>query len=384
MTHGYACLYAVKIMKVCIDVQSAVVQRAGVGRYTQQLVTHLGALAGDDHLTLFSFDFKRRGLPLSVPGATETAVHWIPGRAVQWGWKRLNWPPFDRLAGSADLYHFPNFVRPPLRRGKSVVTIHDMSFVRYPRFAEDGNLRFLNARIQDTARRADAIITDSSFSAGEIRDLLPVAGDRVFPIPLGIGDDFAAPPVERVRAVRERLGLGRPYLLTVGTLEPRKNVAFLVDVFERLDAFDGDFVIAGMRGWKCEATLDRLKTSSRADRIRYLDYVPGADLPALYAGAELFVIASHYEGFGFPPLEAMACGVPVVSSNGGSLGEILGDAAVVLDAFDRDDWIARIGRVLTDVDWRNRLVAAGRDRAAGFTWNETARRTWEVYRKVAS
>lgn len=97
-----------------------------------------------------------------------------------------------------------------------------------------------------------------------------------------------------MRAVRERLGLRRPYLLTVGTLEPRKNVAFLVDVFERLDAFDGDFVIAGMRGWKCEATLDRLKTSSRADRIRYLDYVPGADLPALYAGAELFVIASHY------------------------------------------------------------------------------------------
>jgi glycosyltransferase involved in cell wall biosynthesis len=325
-------------MKICVDIQPAIAQRAGVGRYTQCLVEHLGPLLEGDSLRLFYFDFRRRGLPFPVPGATFHALHWCPGRLAQWSWKTLSWPPFDRFYVDADVYHFPNFILPPLRRGAAVVTVHDMSFLRFPRFAENRNRRYLTGRIRDTVRRADAVITDSQFSAGEIRALIESSMTRIVPIYPGIGDGFRAPEPESVRAEAHRLGLTRPYLLTVGTLEPRKNIPFLVEVFERLSGYDGDLVIAGMPGWKVAPILERMATSRRAGRIRYLRYVDGAVLPALYAGADLFLTASVYEGFGFPPLEAMACGTPVISSRGGSLPEVLGDGALVVDGYEADAW----------------------------------------------
>jgi glycosyltransferase involved in cell wall biosynthesis len=361
-----------------------VAQRAGVGRYTKHLVEHLGEFAGGDRISLFYFDFQRRGLLFSVTGAEPYPVRWCPGSLAQQAWKRLRWPPFDRLAGPADLYHFPNFTLPPLARGRAVVTIHDMSFARFPEFAERKNLDYLSSVIHRTAARADAIVTDSRFSAGEIATILKVSPDRIFPVYLGVTAGYAPPAPDRIAAVRRQLGLDRPYLLTVGTLEPRKNLAFLVDVFERLGDFDGDLVVAGMRGWKFEPILHRMHSSPRAARIRYLEYVAEADLPALYAGAELFVLTSYYEGFGLPPLEAMACGTPVVSSTGGSLAEVLGDAAVTLSRFEVEAWLEAIRGLLRDSARRQTLAAAGRRHAAGFSWRETARQTFDIYRKVAA
>jgi glycosyltransferase involved in cell wall biosynthesis len=309
-------------------------------------------------------------------------VRWCPGRLAQASWKRLRWPPFDRLAGPADVFHFPNFIVPPLREGRAVVTIHDMSFVRFPHFAEARNLAYLEARIRDTARRADAIITDSRFSAAEIGSLLGVEAGRLHPIPLGIAADFRRPDDETVRLVRRDLDLDRPYLLTVGTIEPRKNLSFLVRVFEALTGFDGELVLAGMPGWSCAPIFERLRRSPSTSNIRYLRYVADAQLPALYAGAEAFVITSHYEGFGFPPLEAMACGTPVVSSAGGSLPEVLGDAARIVDTFDAERWTDALRAVIGGAE-RDRLVAAGLRRAAEFTWDATAEQTWAVYEKVA-
>ena len=370
-------------MRVCLDIQAGVAQRAGVGRYTRMLAEHLPALAGADEISFFYFDFRGQGIPLQVPRDRQRALRWCPGRVVQAAWKALRWPPFDWLAGRADLYHFPNFVLPPVRSGKTVVTVHDASFVRYPEFAEARNLRYLAARIHDTLRRADAVITDSEFSGAELRDLLHAASEKVFPIHPGIASDLTRAPDEAVRRLRAEFGLDRPYLLTVGTLEPRKNLPFLVTVFEALSAYDGDLVIAGMPGWKYEPILARMKASPRAARIRYIQYVPDEALPALYTGAELFVFPSLYEGFGFPPLEAMACGTPVVSSTGGSLSEALGDAALMVGEFAPEAWTHSVTRALTDSELRARLVEAGRRRAAAYTWAETARRTWDVYRKVA-
>jgi len=367
-------------VRVCIDIQSAVAQRAGIGRYTLQLAQRLGRHTTDDELVLTYFDFRRAGLPFDAPGARQHPIRWCPGRAIQWAWKRFDWPPYDSLAGAADVYHFPNFILPPLRSGRTVVSIHDLSFIRYPEFAEEKNLRYLSARIHDTVQRADAIITISEFSATELSDLMKVERSRVHPIHLGIADDFAGSSVQRDATALAELGIQQPYLLTVGTVEPRKNLPFMVDVFERLEAFDGQLVIAGMRGWKCEPILDRMRNSSRAEDIRYVQYVPDEDLPALYANAELFLLTSHYEGFGFTPLEAMSCGTPVLSSAGGSLPEVLGDAAVIVDGFDADLWAIRAQELLTDNTLRDRLVAEGRKRAARYTWEDTVRKTWDVYR----
>lgn len=369
-------------MKVCVDIQPAIAQRAGVGRYTHRLVQHLGEHAGRDEIALFCFDFKGSGTPFDAGALPLRRIRCCPGRAAQLAWKTLGWPPFDMFAGGFDAYHFPNFFVPPLRRGRPVVTVHDMSFLRYPQFTESKNLRFLTAHIGKTVDRAAAIITDSRFSGDEICELMNTARSRVFPIYPGIDDGFRSPGDDAVNSVLARHGIRRPYLLTVGTLEPRKNVPFLIELFERLTGFDGGLVIAGMAGWKFDPVLERIGSSKRADRIRYLSYVADEDLPALYAGADLFVLTSFYEGFGFPPLEAMACGTPVVSSCGGSLREVLGHAALLVDGFADDLWIEALRRALGDSTLRSELVARGRQRAARYTWSETARKTWEVYRAV--
>ena len=371
-------------MRVCLDVQAAIAQRAGVGRYTLLLAQHLATVAGTDGLTLLYFDFKGAGALADLPKALHRRIAWCPGRVAQWAWKTLRWPPVECFAGRMDVFHGPNFILPPVRRARTVVTIHDVSFLRHPEFTEERNLRYLTARIHDTAARADAVITDSRFSAGEIVALLGVPPERVHPIHLGIGDAFRPAPTQDVEQMRARLGLRRPYLLSVGTLEPRKNIPFLVEVFEQMQKADLDLVIAGGLGWKYDAILARIQKSPRRSAIRLLHYVEDRQLPALYTGAECLLHTSIYEGFGFPPLEAMACGTPVISSTGGSLPEVLGDAAVLLAEPDAAQWAARTLSLLNDPQGSARLALAGRQQAARYSWPDTARKTWDVYREVCS
>lgn len=371
-------------MQICIDVQSAVAQRAGVGRYTLQLVRHMAPLLDHDKLRLFYFDFKRNGLPGVGREATHKAVQWCPGRVVQGLWKTLSWPPANWLSGSADLYHSPNFILPPLTQGKSVVSIHDMSFMRFPEFAESRNYDYLSRRIADTVERADAIITISNFSAEEIHHFFPASRGKVKTTYLAAADGFTAPDACITTTIRKQLNLERPYLLTVGTIEPRKNIGFLVEVFENLHDYDGDLVIAGMPGWKVESTMERIRTSPLADRIRIINYVSEENLPGLYAGADLFLTTSHYEGFGLPPLEAMACNTPVISSAGGSLAEVLSDGAILIEPFDADLWRENIMHILTDSTARDTLIHAGSARCKQFSWNRTARDTLAVYREVCA
>ncbi len=367
-------------MTVCMDYQPAVTQGAGIGRYTRLLAGHLARLATpEDRLRLFYLDFRRR--PVALPPGTQ-GVPWrrLPGRVLQRLWRHAGWPPFDALAGEADLHHFTNFLMPPLRRGRSVVTLFDMSFERFPLFAEERNLRHLRAGIRRTVERADALVTISAFSAAEIEALLPASRGKLHPIPLGISPDFTRPPADAVDALRGRLGLERPYLLHVGTVEPRKNLPLLIELFEQLRHPDLELVVAGMEGWKCEPIFERMRSSPKAGRIRYLRYVPDGGLAALYAGAELFVVPSFYEGFGFPPLEAMACGTPVLSSRGGSLPEVLGAGAELVDGFEPAAWVAAAERLLHDSEARAALVRLGREQAARYRWETTAARTWELYR----
>jgi glycosyltransferase involved in cell wall biosynthesis len=370
-------------MRVCLDIQSAVLQRAGVGRYTYRLAQHLGAMRGSDELTFFHFDFNRRGSPDFGPGSRVNACRWIPGRAAQGAWKMINFPPFNWFSGSADVFHFPNFIRPPVSRGATVVTIHDLAFLRMPETIEAANYRHLTRNIRRTVERADAVIAVSEFTAREIRELLDVPADRVVPIHSGVDPVPRAPHETEIVATRRMLGLERPYLLALSTLEPRKNYPFLVEVFEALTKFDGDLVIAGGRGWKFDPILDRIRRSPKAARIRYLEYVQDALLPGLYAGAELFVFPSLYEGFGFTPLEAMAHGIPVVSSAGGSLPEVLDGAALIMEDFVAESWAREIERLLADSSRRTAHRAAGFELVKSYSWAETARRTWDVYRRLA-
>ena len=372
-----------KDMKVCLDIQASLGQRAGVGRYVRELLAHLGAEAGDDELSAFYFDFKRTGLDSPPAGVKLRACRWMPGRVAQGAWKKIGFPPFDWFAGRADLYHFPNFIRPPLSRGrKSVVTIHDVSFLRMPETTEARNLAWLTSEIRQTAERADAILTDSHFSAREICELLPVSPDKVFPVWLGLTPFGPPASAEVVAQMRQSLGLEKPYLLMVGPIEPRKNIPFLVKVYEALKDFDGDLVLAGGLGWKTGPTLRAISESPRKSGIRILKHMNDAQLAGLYAGASAFVFPTRYEGFGFPPLEAMGRGTPVVSAHNSSLPEVLGDAAHWVKGYDAEEWAQAIRAVLGDSSHAARLRAAGLEQARKFTWAETARKTWAVYRRL--
>lgn len=372
-------------MNVCMDIQAGLGQTGGIGRYVRELFRHLGTeAAAGDAVEGFCFDFHRRwrGMPWAAGGRVR-ACRWMPGRIAQAAWKRFHAPPFDWFAGDADVYHFPNFVRPPLGKGKrSVVTIHDLSFLRMPETTEKKNLAWLTAEIQRTADTADAILTDSHFSADEIHELLGVDRERIHPVWLGL-DSFPSPPPEaEAAALRRGLGLERPYLLMVGTLEPRKNIPFLVKVFEEMRDFDGDLALVGSLGWKTEGILSAIESSPRRDRIRRLGGIRDDQLAAVYAGASAFVYPTRYEGFGFPPLEAMARGVPVVSARNSSLPEVLGDAPLWVDGFDAAEWASAIRAVLGNAEGREAMRHAGMAQAEKFTWGDTAKETWKVYRRA--
>lgn len=371
-------------MRICLDIQSAIAQRAGVGRYTKLLAEHLVSCMGEDELLAFFFDFKRKGLPFTLPGARVRANRLLPGRVVQKAWKTLGFPPYDWFAGSADLYHFPNFIRPPLMRGRSVVTIHDVSFLRFPKTLEPRNHAFLSKHIRQTVEKADAIITDCAFVAEELQELLGVPAGKLHPILLGNTPGMQAASPENVTRLRLEHDLQRPYLLHVGTLEPRKNQRFLFDVFEQLPDFDGDLVLAGGEGWQNEPILKRLEESPLRHRIRRLSYMDDRDLPALYSGAECFLFPSLYEGFGFPPLEAMACGTPAVSSPEGSLREVLEGGAVLVDLDDPAPWVEAVHRLLSDTAHREEQIARGREFAARYQWHKTAAQTHTLYRSLGS
>lgn len=371
-------------MKICVDIQAAVAQGAGVGRYVRLLTEHLLKSADGDDLTFFYFDFMRRGL--AAPLANTRAVRCCPGRAVQWCWKRLGWPPFDWFAGNADLYHFPNFIMPPLgkEKGKCVVSIHDASFLRFPEFTESGNLAYLRAAIDKTVKRADAILTISHFSASELAFFFPEAREKIHVIYPGVSEHIAHSNPRAGEGIRHAKGLRRQYLLTVGTLEPRKNIEFLIKVFEAMKSFRGDLVIVGRRGWKYSPIIERMRSSSRANEIHLLENVGDGELTAIYSGAELFLFPSYYEGFGFPPLEACACGVPVISSTGGSLKETLGDGALLIDGYEMPRWMHAAELLVNDKEVRQFFVDKGRRQAAKYSWTETARQTMALYRRIAN
>ena len=201
---------------------------------------------------------------------------------------------------------------------------------------------------------------------------MDVDESKIHPIHLGLDQTRNIPDPADVADALHRVKVDKPYILTVGTLEPRKNIPFLVEVFEKLTDFKGTLVIAGAPGWKYEPILERISQSPRASDIRYLKYVDDRTLTALYTGAELFVTTSVYEGFGLPPLEAMACGTPVVSSAGGSLPEVLGSAALIVNDFDHREWKHNIQKMLQDGDLRGKMTEVGKEHVKQYNWDRTA------------
>jgi glycosyltransferase involved in cell wall biosynthesis len=296
--------------------------------------------------------------------------------------------PYSFLFGKkAQITHFFNFFIPPGVSGKKVATIHDMTFYAYPETMAFRTKMMFKLHIKDTCRRADRIITDSYFSKREIMKYLNVEDNKISVIHLGV-DLEKFHPLDNgavIDSVRRKYNLPAEYFLYMGTLEPRKNITRLIYAYSLLRKKNTNtpkLVLAGGKGWLHNAIFEIVNKENLKDDVVFIGYVSDGDIVPLLNGAALFLFPSLYEGFGLPPLEAMACGVPVVTSQAASLPEVVGDAALIADPFSIEDIAEKIDAVYSSAEVKNRLIQKGLERAKLFTWEKAADKLMKVYEEV--
>lgn len=380
-------------MRIAIDYSAAVNQRAGIGRLVRNQVL---ALADVDHDNDYRLVYARPnpGTSPLFPDAINFSRKEV-GLGERWLtilWHRAKLPvPADWLSGPVDLYHCPDFVLPPLRHARGILTVHDLAFLMRPDCA-DGRLRaYLEEVVPRSVRRADFIIADSENTRNDLVVLLGVKPSQVAVVPGGVEDRFkrVVDTAARERA-RERLGIGEaPFVLSVGVIEPRKNLNRLMDAFQILKEGgnvprDLKLVLAGGKGWLYDDIFEHHAASPVRDDILLPGFVADDLLPAIYSAADVLAFPSLYEGFGLPILEAMACGTPVVASRASCLPEVAEGAAMLVDPTNVDGLANALEMILLDPDLRQRLVDQGLQRASEYTWQHAARQLLDVYRTVAA
>jgi glycosyltransferase involved in cell wall biosynthesis len=364
---------------VAIDATSLLGNRTGVGTFTHELIERVAVDPGID-LTCFAVSWRgRRLLRGYVPPRARVAEWPMAARRGRAAWLRSDLPPIEAFTGRVDVVHGPNFVVPPSRRGAEVVTVHDLTAVRFPQLCTEDTLAY-PALVARAIARGATVHTPSEFVAHEVVEHFGVEPARVIAIANGVGAIDDVDPAEG-----HRLAGGDRYVLGLGTVEPRKDLPLLVAAFDAVAALDRDLrlVIAGPDGWGADALTDAVARAAHRDRIVRVGWVDDHDRAGLLRGATVFAFPSVYEGFGIPPLEAMVAGVPVVATAAGSLPEVLGDAALLVAPGDGDALAEALSTLVTDPVERRRLVERGATRSARCSWDTTATRMTELYRRVA-
>ncbi len=362
-------------MRIAIDAAPLLVRSAGIKNYLYHWLVHLRRAARADSIRTV----PRLGElgPLhhdaSVAGRWQT-ISGLGALAVS-HYTRL--PVLDWLAGDADIFHASTLTRTPPRRPRLTATIFDMTCWLMPELHSPGNLRADRA-YSEILRRAGALIAISESAKADAIRVLGLAPDKIRVIYPGIAEAYFDPPAEQIDRVRTRYGLDRPYVLAVGTIEPRKNIGALARAFADLPAGlreEFELVLAGPAGWGPAETAGVVK------QARYLGYVPEEALPALTAGAAVFAYPSLYEGFGFPVAQAMAAGAPVLTSDVSSLPELTGDGAVLIDPHSTAEITAGLRRLLESEGLRRDLAGRGRQRARRFNWLQCAGESLSFFTK---
>jgi glycosyltransferase involved in cell wall biosynthesis len=361
-------------MRVAVDATALLDPPTGIGVFTSRLIE---GLAEHPEVTPVAYAASWRGrdrLPQAVPPSVQTARRPLPARPARTLWRRLDRPPIDWWTGPVEVVHGPNFVVPPCRSGAEVVTVHDLTTVHHPELCHRDTLAYPGL-VQRAIDRGAVVHTVSEFVANEVRDHFDVDPHAVVAVHNGLDRPDDTP-------VGPNPAGSTPYVLALGTIEPRKDLPTLVRAFDQAadDHRELHLVVAGADGWGVEPFEAALHDARHRNRIQRLGRVNDSERRALLAGARLLAYPSRYEGFGLPPLEAMASGTPVLATRAGALPEVLGDAAVLVDVGAVDELAAGLVQLVEDEDGRADLVARGHAQAARYRWDRCVDGLLGVYR----
>jgi glycosyltransferase involved in cell wall biosynthesis len=371
-------------MHICLEISAALSQDAGIGRYARELALALHELPDGPQLTLFHNHQPMHRMP--------AALATLPRIEVPFGnraWRAFILTgvtlsaPYRTSIEHADLFHGTDSLAPYLKT-PTVITIHDLSTTLFPQHHTRMHRLFARLSLPRMARRASAIIADSESTRQDVITHLHIAPSRVHAIHLAVNHSQFYPrdPIEARSKIAQALNITTPYILAVGTLEPRKNLITLLEAYGQLSTDAPMLVLAGARGWVDSPLFAAVQRLGLTQRVHFTGHVADELLPSLYSAAQVFVYPSLYEGFGLPVLEALACGTPVITSNTSSLPEVAGDAATLVDPHNPDQLAEQLQHILSNQNKRTELSVRGPARALQFTWQRTAQLTMDVYRQV--
>ena len=375
-------------MRIALDYTAAIRQGAGIGTYVHNLVAALLSLDTDSQYTLLTSGQPTRERQFPTAPNVRSRSIFVPDRYLNVLWYRWRVPlPATLFSGPTDIYHGPDFALPPLsKKVRKVVTIHDLAFLEHPEYAVPSLAAYLRKVVPEAIDASDVVATVSSEVNRTLIEHFQTPHEKLIVIPNGVAPYFRriSDPL-LLNATRHKFALKHPLVLGVGTLEPRKNHAGLIKAFyqaQRKKHGPTVLAIAGSPGWLYEETQNLVAELKLERKVRFLGRVTDLELITLYSMADVFAFPSFFEGFGIPPLEAMACGAPVITSNTSSLPEVAGDAALLVDPNDISALARAIQSLLEDEQLRSELVQKGYQQAKKYTWDRSARRMLQVYQKL--
>ncbi|PIU29466.1 MAG: glycosyltransferase family 1 protein [Candidatus Hydromicrobium americanum] len=380
-------------MRIGIDISTILNhgQDIGAGRYIINLVRNLLKIDKENTYVLTGRYTSTEYLEIAYNlkkdfenNKIELKLYRTPQKKIDL-WNRFKFPPIEFLGFKADILHCPDYLIPPTLNKNIVLTIHDLAFIRFPEFNFDWFIKKYTGEVKKNAYISRKIIADSKSTRNDIVRFFKIDPAKIEVVYLAAENLFKKlPEKEKDRSVLKKYKIDKKYILSVGTIEPRKNFIALIKAFNHIKqkntSFDYKIVIAGRTGWKSEATYEEREKSPYREDILFIGRVPDQDLVQIYNQAELFVYPSLFEGFGLPPLEAMSCGLPVIASNCSALREVVGDAGILIPPNNHKEISKQILYVLKNEKIIEELKEKSLNQAKKFNWVKTAQKTLDVYK----